>query len=500
MIPRTFSAFQYGIHGKIAHIEAAGQPLPPQIQITGLAAEVVKESRERIRVALGQLGFDIPRQKIIVHLSPANSRKEGSQFDLPIALAVLSAEGCLGAPLLARTGFLGELGLNGQVRRVRNIIPLILAMRTREDIDAIYVPEGNAEEVSLLGQHKIRIVRTLAETIECLNGKVPVRVPSDKPHWAPELWANSIDDIVGNEIAKRALEIALAGRHHLLLIGSPGVGKSMLAGAAPSLLPPLLESELVELAVIQNATNENWRPTLTRPFRSPHHSVSANGFVGGGSGQIIPGELSLAHRGILFLDEFPEFRRDALEGLREPLQTGEIHIHRLGHSHTLPARFILLAAMNPCPCGQALSLMKRCSCNREKVIAYRKKISGPIVDRMDLGVVMAGIPSERGRTQTECEVKNRIEQAWNIQFQRYGEGCWNGDASVNDPAAFELSQPVQTLFKHIVDTKLPSMRMRHKLLRVSRTIADLEGSAVLETKHLEEAWALRCPDLHALNM
>lgn len=501
MMGRTFSAFQHGIYGEIAHIEAATQPALRKIEVTGLPAEVVKESRARIRVAVSRLGFDVPSGLVLIHLSPANARKEGSQFDLPMAMALLTAEQCLPNVDIGRFGFLGELGLSGEIKKVRNIIPLLLALKKMPQVEKIFLPVANAPEAALLGPERLVLVRSLGEVVELLLGR---REPEsvDLPRVLLRTdEGNGLDEVIGQRMAKRALEIALAGRHHLLFVGSPGIGKSMLANVAASLLPPLEEGELVELAMIHNAASEEWEPKAQRPFRSPHHGISAQGFVGGGTGRIIPGELSLAHRGVLFLDELPEFRRDALEGLREPLQSGEIHLHRLGHSFVLPARFTLIAAMNPCPCGYSLSKGRRCFCPREKIQNYRKRISGPLLDRIDLGVVMS--QSELGGTKESGEhlrVRRSIQNVWRKQWDRFGEMTWNGDGAVNEnEGPFALESSSRNLLKKFSAERAASMRSQHKLVRVARTIADLADESTIQPHHLEEAWTLRCPDVPSLN-
>lgn len=499
MIARTHSAYHHGITGEVVRIEAASQfGGDAKIRVTGLPTEVVKESTERVRVALSQLGFDLPTHRIVVHLSPANTKKEGSQFDLPIALSILAAEACLPKKDLSAYAFVGELGLDGCVRSVKNIIPLLMSLEAREEVKTVLVPAANGREASLVGGAKLRLVNSLADAFEWLHGRRELPSPPAR-HVASTMSGAlpSIDDVIGHPLAKRALEIALAGRHHLLFVGSPGVGKTMLAQAAASLLPPLFDAELLELAMIHFAADERWNPAMARPFRSPHHSVSSQGFVGGGTGRIVPGELSLAHHGILFLDEFPEFRRDVIEGLREPLQSGEIHLHRLGHSFRLPARFFLITAMNPCPCGFVVSPARRCTCPREKIFAYRKRISGAIVDRLDLGVVMEKAPTRSQGPGVKGEtIRARIEAAWNRQFERYGPCVWNGDKLVTSKEpAFELGASANELMD---SSRFASLRSEHKLIRISRTIADLEGDETIEAKHIQEAWALRCPDLHSL--
>jgi len=360
---RTFSATLSGISGVVIEVEAARQNALPQIHITGLPGEIIKESRERVRACLNHLGFDVPSSRLVVNLSPAGARKQGSQFDLAIAVSVLMAEGFLKNVRSERLALLGELSLDGRVLRVPGVMGLIEPFEARDDIDMVLVPRENLWEANLMGSRKARPIRHIAEVIEFLSGKreIPIEkaVPPEAKKPIPQVH---LDDVIGQHLAKRSLQIALAGHHHLLFLGTPGVGKSLLASCAPSLLPPLLSDDWTE--VVKNFTYcPDQRPAdRVPPFRAPHHSISGAGLLGGGSGFVIPGEVTLAHAGILFLDELPEFRSDVIDGLREPLQVGTIQLNRIGHAIQLPAKFILIAAMNPCPCGYS-SVERRCHCS-----------------------------------------------------------------------------------------------------------------------------------------
>ncbi len=489
MIARTYSAALQGMDSELIQIEAAKQTLPPKILITGLPGDVIKESRERIRVCLNQLGFDIPSAQLVVHLSPASAKKQGSQLDLAIAMSLLSAEGCIAARPLEGFGFLGELSLEGKVKPVSGILSLAEILTKQSQIEFILIPQENAEECRLLGSTKIKPIQHIAECIEFLEKKreipnlSPYSVPYDRTSRNDGPFP-TLDNVIGQTLAKRALEISLAGNHHLILIGPPGVGKSLLAHCSQSLLPPLSASELIEVTKAFNASGISRPLSLVRPFRSPHHSISKSGLLGGGTGNIQPGEVTLASQGILFLDEFPQFQRDAIEGLREPLEEGQIHIHRVGVFHTLPAHFILIAAMNPCPCGYSLDL-KVCKCPREKVLQYRRRISGPILDRFDLGVVFHS--SSRGfETAKEIHLttKKKIETAIHSRKKR-------GKIP-------PLTKTCQDWLENKKEKTNLSYRQITKLTKVSRTIADLEQSSEIEISHLDEAWSLRCPDLFSL--
>jgi magnesium chelatase family protein len=499
MLAKTFSSTPHGIDAVVIQIEAARRNTTPRIQITGLPGEIVKESRERVTACLNSLGYEIPSAHVVVHLSPASSRKQGSQFDLPIALCILRAEGFLRETNLAKQAFLGELGLDGRVHRVEGALALIQALDRFPAVDRILIPHENAWEAGLVNSAKVKLVRSLGEVLESLRGNLDLPSPPETSlSWSQEEGLESIDDIIGQSLAKRALEVALAGRHHLMLIGPPGVGKSLIAQAAPDLLPPLTLEAWVEVAKIYGVTSGEAVRSRERPFRSPHHSISASALLGGGSGTVIAGEVTLAHEGILFLDELPEFRRDALEGLREPLQSGTIHLHRIGHHLTLPARFTLIAAMNPCPCGYALTAGSRCRCGNDSLLAYRKRISGPILDRIDLGVILQAPSDQDSLPQKSHDVlKKNIQRAMEKQRARYqGEtGVFqNGDAQVaRQGGAFGLGAEEQAWLDRLKRAKNLSYRSLHKIQRVARTIADLDAAEQIQLSHLREAWGLRCP-------
>ena len=348
----------------------------------------------------------------------------------------------------------------------------------------------------------------LGQVIDFLRGKIDLpRADSSIPKEEDLFSGTSLDSVVGQGLAKRALQIALAGRHHLLFVGPPGVGKSMIAGCAPSLLPPLDPDELVEVVKNYNQSHSERMLSLRRPFRSPHHTISSSAFLGGGSGIVVPGEVTLAHAGVLFLDEFPEFCRDVIEGLREPMQTGEIHLHRIGHALTLPARFTLIAAMNPCPCGHSLDPSSRCTCPADKIRAYRKRISGPILDRMDLCVVLGSPrkasyqPASLSHGKLASSIRSSIHGALEVQRRRYsglGKRLQNGDHSVvMGSELFQLEAAEKAWLDRLLDDGRLSFRSAAKIMKVARTIADLAGQEKIGAAHIQEAWGLRCPESYA---
>ncbi len=468
----------------------------PAFQIVGLAEKAVQESRERVRSALINCGFEFPARRITVNLAPADLPKEGGRFDLPIALGILAAAGALPTDEIAGAEFYGELTLAGAVQPVSGLLPAVLA--AREAGHDLFLPAANLSEASLAGHPRLFAVKHLLE-ITAHFGPGPRLTPAaPEPAEAAEpAPLPDLAEVRGQAQAKRALVVAAAGGHNLLFSGPPGSGKSMLASRLPGLLPPLSEAQALECATLYSVAGVPREPAQWRrpPFRNPHHSCSAVALVGGGS-HPRPGEISLAHNGVLFLDELPEFARPVLEVLREPLETGRVAISRAAGKAEFPARFQLVAAMNPCPCGHLGDPTRACRCTAEQVARYRGRLSGPLLDRIDLLVEVPTQPPEvllapdRPTERTSAELRLEVEAARARQYQR--QGMLNARLP---PAALEeharLDAAGRALVSRAMNALGLSARAYHRILRVARTIADLEGAEAVNPTHLSEALGYR---------
>ena len=464
----------------------------PAFNIVGLPDTEVKESRDRVRAAILTSGFEFPARKITVNLAPADLPKDSGRFDLPIAIGILLASGQVKNDDIAHYEFAGELALSGAVRPVRGV--LAMACQCHAAGRAFVLPADSAAEAAVVGGAAIYAVASLPQACAFLNGLQPLEP------FAGALggeWPNYPDlgDVKGQSIARGALEIAAAGGHSLLLMGPPGTGKSMLAARLPGLLPPLSEREALESAAVQSLGSQGFQPGRwrVRPYRSPHHTASAVALVGGGS-EPRPGEISLAHHGVLFLDELPEFDRKVLEVLREPLESGVIHISRAARQASFPARFQLVAAMNPCPCGYHGHPSGRCQCSPEQVAKYRGRISGPLLDRIDLQVEVPALTAEELQHSRPGEgsepVRRRVFEARERQLARQGglNAALQGEALETHCRGDEHALAV--LAKALQQLGL-SARAYHRILRVSRTIADLQGVETISRNHVLQAIQLR---------
>ena len=474
----------------------------PGFDIVGLPDAAVKEARERVRAAAKNSGFTFPTSRITVNLAPADQKKSGTHYDLPILLSILSAVGSIRRPK-STSAFIGEVSLEGELRPVKGVLPMALAAK-KAGIEVLFVPAQNAAEATLSRGPAVYGIRNVRELAAALNGEIVLK---EEPIWVPtqqEMQVPDFKDVMGQENAKRSLEVAAAGSHNVLLIGPPGSGKSMLSKRLPGILPDMTWKESLEVSQIYSVMGmlDAKDPLVSRrPFRSPHHTISNAGLAGGGSNPK-PGEISMAHKGVLFLDELPEFRKDTLDLMRQPLEDGQVTISRAVGAVTYPAEFMMVCAMNPCKCGWYGDPNGRCTCSDRSVREYTGRISGPLLDRIDIIVEVPAVKFEELRSRAEAEpsakIKERVDAARRIQHARFGGdgNLCNARMGPEEMRRFcELDEESAQLMKSAFEVMGLTARSYDRILKVARTVADLDGSENIQAQHIAEAIQYRAVNL-----